>query len=93
MKNYFGTTPHPDAALAREMWRDRLEVLWRQVLKDAEQLRPGAVRAGVAVVQRAAALDGLDAPQQFEIAPMGDAARYGGDGPDAARPSTAGCGP
>ncbi|NNU28455.1 hypothetical protein [Isoptericola sediminis] len=79
VKDYFGQVPRQDAEMTRAMWRERMEVLWRQVVRDASQQKPGAIRAGVAVAQRAAAMDGLDAPQEVRVGPMGDAAMYGGD--------------
>lgn len=64
VRAYFGRLPVLDADERRELWRERLEVLWRASVKDVRQQRPGAVRAAVAVAQRAAALDGLDAPTE-----------------------------
>jgi hypothetical protein len=37
-------------------------MVWRQALADVLDRRPGAVRAAVSLMQRASALDGLDAP-------------------------------
>lgn len=62
VKNYFGTLPVPDRAEQRDLWRERLELLWRQSVRDVQSQRPGAVRAAVALSQRAAQLDGLDEP-------------------------------
>jgi len=67
VKRYFGEVPQHDRAEARELWRARYEHLWRMALEDVTKRRPGAVRAAVAVAQRAAALDGLDAPQRHEV--------------------------
>lgn len=67
VREYFGTVPAPDSDERRELWRERLEHLWKQSVTDTRQQRPGAVRAGVAVAQRAAALDGLDAPAQAVV--------------------------
>jgi hypothetical protein len=67
VKRWFGRVPEIDPDESRAMWRERLELLWRQSLTDSTQQRPGAVRAAVAVAQRAAALDGLDAPTRVEV--------------------------
>jgi hypothetical protein len=62
VKNYFGSLPDIEREDQRALWRARLEHLWAQALVDVQQQRPGAVRAAVAVGQRSAQLDGLDAP-------------------------------
>lgn len=68
VQRYFARVPEvEDTPERRRLWRERLEVLWRQTMLDVNQQRPDAVRAGGAVVQRAAALDGLDAAQRVEI--------------------------
>ena len=67
VRAYFGTLPQHDHEEVRALWRQRMEVLWAQNLRDVREQRPGAVRAGVAVAQRAAALDGLDKPTQVEV--------------------------
>lgn len=64
---YFGRLPPVNSEDSRALWRERLEVLWRQGVQDVSEQRPGAVRAAVAVAQRAAALDGLDAPTKVEL--------------------------
>ena len=67
VRSYFGRLPVMDAAERRDLWRERLEHLWRQAVVDVREQRPGAVRAAVAVAQRASLLDGLDAPQRAEV--------------------------
>lgn len=67
VKNYFATLPEPNAPELRGLWRGRLEALWWQAAIDVAEQRPGALRAGVAIAQRAAALDGLDAPTRLEL--------------------------
>src|SRR5688572_7746070 len=62
VQSAFGELPPLQAADLRNLWRDRLEVLWRQTLTDIAEQRPGAVTAGVRVAQAAALLDGLNAP-------------------------------
>jgi hypothetical protein len=69
VRNYTGGLPELAPEELRSMWRDRLEYLWPLALRDVENSRPGATRAAVAIAQRAAQLDGLDAPQQVEISP------------------------
>lgn len=51
----------------RNLWRDRLEGIWRQAFKDALEGRPGAITAAVRVHQAAALLDGLNAPSVLEL--------------------------
>lgn len=51
----------PSRDLARVVWRTRGEMVWRQALADVLDRRPGAVRAALSLMQRASALDGLDA--------------------------------
>lgn len=68
VKRYFGTLPRIESEDMRDLWRERLETLWAFAHRDARKGRPGALRAGVAVAQRAAALDGLDAPTRYDVA-------------------------
>lgn len=63
------TLPDPKPDELREMWRARMEKLWTFAVRDAEAGRPGALRAGVAIADRAGKLDGLDAPVRFEVTP------------------------
>lgn len=49
------------------LWRERLELLYKQALADVHEQRPGAVTAAVRIAQVAAKLDGLDAPTQVDI--------------------------
>lgn len=67
VKNYVGTLPQPETTELRSMWRERLETLWPIALADAKASKPGAMRAAVAVAQRAAQLDGLDQPTRVEV--------------------------
>ncbi|WP_156759646.1 hypothetical protein [Microbacterium karelineae] len=67
VKNFFDDVPQPDREQLRELARERGEALWKQAFADALEQRPGAVRAAVAVMQRQAALDGLDAPTRTEV--------------------------
>lgn len=66
---FAGTIPDPKPDTLREMWRARMERLWTLAHRDAENGRPGALRAGVAIADRASRLDGLDAPTRFELTP------------------------
>lgn len=65
--NYLGELPTPDREAARTLLRERVELLWQVAERDAREGKPGALRAAVAVLQRAAQLDGLDQPQQVEF--------------------------
>lgn len=67
VSRYFGTLPQHDREESRTLWRARMEQLWRLSLRDATEQRPGAVRASVAIAQRVAQMDGLDAPTRLEI--------------------------
>ncbi|WP_230103897.1 hypothetical protein [Microbacterium sp. Bi121] len=68
VKNFFGNVPTPAHDELRILARARGEVVFRQALTDVLEQRPGAVRAAVAVLQRQAALDGLDAPTKSTLA-------------------------
>ncbi|WP_341942336.1 hypothetical protein [Microbacterium sp. LWH10-1.2] len=67
VRNYVGRLPEPSMPELRSLWRERLEFLWPVAVRDAESGKPGAMRAAVAVAQRAAQLDGLDQPQRVEV--------------------------
>lgn len=67
VKNYFGTLPAVERDDLRDLWRQRMELLWTYAARDAEIGKPGALRAGTAIAQRAAAMDGLDAPTQVTV--------------------------
>ena len=66
---FAGTIPDPKPDTLRDLWRARMEHLWNLAARDADAGRPGALRAGVAIADRASKFDGLDAPQRFEITP------------------------
>lgn len=66
---FAGTIPDPKPDTLRELWRARMELLWTHAQRDAETGRPGALRAGVAIADRASKLDGLDAPTRVSITP------------------------
>jgi len=65
--SYLGTVPQFDAERERELWRQRLEWLWRKARRDVDEQRPGALTGGVRIAQAAARLSGLDAPEQVVI--------------------------
>lgn len=69
VRSYAGSLPAPVHDELRAMMRARSEAIWQQAFADVLQQRPGAVRAAVAVLQRQAQLDGLDAPTRVEITP------------------------
>jgi hypothetical protein len=64
---FAGTIPDPDPSVLKKMWRARLDRLYALADRDAEAARPGALRAASAIAQRAAAMDGLDAPTQLNL--------------------------
>lgn len=67
VKNYLGALPVVERDDLRDLWRQRMELLWSYAARDAETGRPGALRAGTAIAQRAAAMDGLDAPTNINL--------------------------
>lgn len=67
VRNFAGTLPEPSNPELRSLWRERLEYLWPLAARDVEAARPGAIRAAVAIADRAAKLDGLDAPSRLEV--------------------------
>ncbi len=69
VRRFVGKLPEPSADETRTVWRDRMEHLWSLAARDAEQGRPGALRAGVAIADRASRLDGLDAPTRVRFEP------------------------
>lgn len=67
VRNYVGRLPEPSSPELRSLWRERLEYLWPLAARDVEAGKSGAIRSAVAIAQRAAQLDGLDAPQRLEV--------------------------
>lgn len=68
VKNYFGKVPQPDRNMLREIARQRGERLWLRAAAAVEEApSPAAIRAAVAVLERAAKLDGLDAPSHVQV--------------------------
>ena len=67
VKTYFGSLPVVERDDLRDVWRARMELLWRYAARDAKSGKAGALRAGAAIAQRAAAMDGLDAPTQLNL--------------------------
>jgi arginase family enzyme len=51
----------------RNLWRDRLEAAWRQVMVDMTEQRPGATTAAVRIATAATNLDGLNAPLMVDV--------------------------
>lgn len=69
VRRAYGSVPEPEREEQRRLWRDRIEHLWRQSVKDVAEQRPGAVTAGVRVAGAAAVLDGLNAPTEVVVSP------------------------
>lgn len=70
VSRYFGRVPQPDREMLREVARQRTEMLWLRAAEKVEEApSPATIRAAVAVLERAAKLDGLDAPSRVEINP------------------------
>lgn len=73
VKNFFGSVPQPDRDMLREIARQRGERLWLRAAAELEKNpSPAMIRAAVAVLDRAARLDGLDAPTRTEYVPPTD---------------------
>lgn len=69
VRSVYGTLPEVERDEVRRLWRDRLELLWQQVVQDVHGRVPGATTAAVRVADRAAKLDGLDEPSRLSITP------------------------
>jgi hypothetical protein len=67
VRAFVGRLPAPDPEQARTLWRERMEHLFSIAADDAAEGKPGALRAAVAIAQRAAAMDGLDAPAKMML--------------------------
>lgn len=67
VKRVFGRLPAMEIEEMKHLWRERLEVIWRQAMVDLKEQRPGAVVAAVRVEQAAVQLDGLDAPRRLSL--------------------------
>ncbi len=63
----YGRLPKVEREDLRRLWRDRLEIVWRQVVKDLHDRVPGSSTAAVRIEQAAAKLDGLDEPSRLEL--------------------------
>lgn len=67
VRDIFGQLPKVERDDLRGVWRARGEVMWRQVQRDMAEGKPGAVVAGVRLLQAAAVLDGLNAPTEHVL--------------------------
>jgi AraC-like DNA-binding protein len=69
VQRFFGQVPDVDREMLRGVARARGEALWLRAFTEVERSKgaPAAVRAAVAVLERHARLDGLDAPSQVEV--------------------------
>lgn len=67
VRTFYGTVPREEREELRRLWRDRLEVAWRQVQRDMADQRSGAVTASVRVATAAVALDGLAEPVRVDM--------------------------
>lgn len=69
VQRFFGQVPDVDRAMLRGVARARGEALWMRAFAEVERSKgaPVAVRAAVAVLERHARLDGLDAPSQVSV--------------------------
>lgn len=65
----FGTLPKIERDDLRHLWRERTELVWRQVVRDMTAGVPGATTAAVRVITAAAQLDGLNEPARFSLTP------------------------
>lgn len=62
-----GQLPVSESEDLRDVWRTRLESLWRQAALDVQDRRPGAVTHAVRVASTAMQLDGLAAPTRVAV--------------------------
>lgn len=67
VKRVYGKVPPLEREALRTLWRERLELAWRQAVVDMTEQRPGAITAAVRIASAAAALDGLNAPTQVDV--------------------------
>lgn len=67
VRKTYGTLPKLDRDEQRRIWRDRLEVAWRQVAEDMRDRVPGSVTAAVRVATCAIALDGLAEATKIDL--------------------------
>lgn len=67
VRSIYGQLPTIERDEQRRLWRDRLEVVYRQVVRDVHDRIPGASTAFVRIADRAAKLDGLDAPTRLSL--------------------------
>lgn len=67
VRDTFGELPAVTRDDLRDVWRARLEVMWRYAQRDAAEGKTGAIVAGVRVAQAAALIDGLNAPTEFVV--------------------------
>ena len=67
VRQVYGTLPAIERAELRQLWRDRLELAWRQSARDVAEQRLGAITAAVRVASAACALDGLNEPARVDV--------------------------
>jgi AraC-like DNA-binding protein len=67
VRRHYGTLPVLARDDLRGLWRDRLELAWRQVCRDMTEQKPGAVTAAVRVAGMALTLDGLAEPVRVDM--------------------------
>lgn len=67
VRTVYGRLPRLERDDLRDLWRARLEALWRQCLVDVTQQRAGAVMAGVRIAGAACALDGLNEAVRVDV--------------------------
>ena len=69
VRGVFGEMPKVERDDMRHLWRERTELVWRQVVRDMTAGVPGATTAAVRVITAATALDGLNEPARFSLTP------------------------
>jgi hypothetical protein len=74
VRRFFGELPDLDMEDQRRLWRDRLDVLWARGHSELQNGHSAAtiIRSLVSVADRAAKLDGLDAPTRLRVGPDSD---------------------
>jgi hypothetical protein len=67
VRSFYADMPQPDVDDARrEVW-ERTQWLWGKAVEDIEEGKPGAITAGVRVLERFSKLSGIDAPSRLEV--------------------------
>lgn len=67
VKRAFGELPVIEKEDLRDLWRERIELAWKQAVLDMKDRVPGATTASVRIATCAVQLDGLAAPVKVDV--------------------------